>query len=268
MSLPLHDAAGITRRVERFWRLFCTAAAFSIFGLGGLLLALTAFPLLRAFVRDKGKRTDLARRLVHHSFRSFRQFLIATGTISFAAHDAGCLETDRGCIIVANHPSLLDIVLLISLTWRVQCIVKAEVWRNPFLRSVVIATNYIRNDSDPARIVAACAEALGRGDNLIVFPEGTRTVLGMPPKFQRGVANLALRLGAPIRLVTIGCRPSFLRKGQKWYDIPPQRPRMSVTGREKLAPQPFATDAASLAIASRRLTSHLNNQIIMDLRDE
>ena len=260
--------ACMTQRVDHAWRLFCTAVTFTIFGLGGLLLAVTAFPLLRVFVRDEEKRTDLARRLVHHSFRLHRQLLVALGIISFKARDTDCLKTDRGCIVVANHPSLLDIVLLISLTERAQCIVKAGVWRNPFMRSVVIATSYIRNDSDPGQIMAACAASLARGDNLIIFPEGTRTVLGTAPKFQRGVANIAIRLGAPIRLVTINCRPSFLRKGQKWYDVPPQRPRMTVTGHEKIDAKPFFANDASPAIASRRLTCYLNDQINERLRNE
>jgi 1-acyl-sn-glycerol-3-phosphate acyltransferase len=256
------------RRVEHGWRLFGTALAFTAFGLGGLLLTLTVFPLLRLLVRDTERRTDLARLAVHHAFRLQRGLMVVFGVIRFAPRDTDCLNADRGSIVIANHPSLLDIVLLISLTKRAQCIVKAEIWRNPFMRSVVIAANYIRNDSDPGQLMAACAASLARGDNLIIFPEGSRTVPGAAQKFQRGVANIALRINAPIRIVTIRCVPSMLRKGQKWYDIPASRPLFRVYGYEKLDPAVFLDNDTAPTIASRRLTCYLSETLKERLLEE
>lgn len=59
--------------------------------------------------------------------------------------------------------------------------------------------------------------------SLLIFPEGTRTAKGEKlNEFQRGAANIALRVGVPIRPVLISCTPSTLTKNEKWYHIPEQ----------------------------------------------
>jgi 1-acyl-sn-glycerol-3-phosphate acyltransferase len=247
------------RRLEYLWRLFGTGFSFALFGLGGLALSLTAFPVTNLLVRAPARRADRAQRLVHRAFRVYVRLMIAMGVIDFDVTGAEKLAGDRGTLIVANHPTLLDVVLLMSLMERAQCIVKSAIWRNPFMRSVVSATDYIRNDGDPERLIEDCATALKDCNNIIVFPEGSRTVPGVPMKLQRGVANVALRADAPIRLVTIACEPSTLRKGQKWYDIPATRAHFFIAVHELIEPGRFSEDAPSSAIAARRLTAYLGD---------
>ena len=131
-------------------------------------------------------------------------------------------------MIIANHPSLIDVVLIMSLMDRTQCVVKASVRKNPFMRGVVTATNYIPNLGDPERMIEDCVTALRTGHNLLIFPEGSRTVPGKKVRLQRGFANIALKARAPVRLVTVTCNPPTLRKGEKWYQIPPRRPLFHV----------------------------------------
>lgn len=244
------------QRLDYIWRLFGTGLSFAAFGIGGLILSLTVFPLINLFVRDRGKRAAYAQQLVHAAFRLHRNFMIVMGVIEWETHNVEALASDRGTLVVANHPTLLDVVLLMSLMERSQCIVKAGVARNPFMRGVVAATGYIRNDDDPEKLVTDCVAALEAGNNLIVFPEGSRTVPGAPVRLQRGVANIAIRGQVPIRLVTIRCDPPTLMKGQKWYEIPPRRMHFTIKVQGLVETAPYIGESVP-SIAARRLNEDL-----------
>ncbi|WP_369678325.1 lysophospholipid acyltransferase family protein, partial [Enterococcus faecium] len=90
------------------------------------------------------------------------------------------IKNAKGQLIIANHPSLIDVVVLISIVRNADCVVKADLWKNPFLKGVVKATGYINNDADPEYFLNQCQQSFARGNNLIVFPEGTRSVPGKP----------------------------------------------------------------------------------------
>jgi len=99
-------------------------------------------------------------------------------------------------MIVANHPSLIDVVFLIGLMRQTNCVVKQSLFQNPFTRGPVRDAGYISNDGS-ADMLDAAADALREGQTLIIFPEGTRTTPGAAPAFHRGGAAIALR-GATI----------------------------------------------------------------------
>lgn len=244
------------RKLERLYRMVFTGLSFALFGIGGLVLTLTAFPIVNLLIRDKDARANAAQWLVHMSFRSHIAFMTFFKVISVEIIGAEKLIEDKGVIIVSNHPSLIDVVLLTSLMKQVQCIIKAAIYDNFFMRGVVTAAGYIRNDDQPDKLLADCAKVLRDGHNIIIFPEGSRTVLGQPVKLHRGVANIALMAAAPIRLIKIDCEPPSLMKGQKWYEIPEVRSHFTVRVGERIEIASFIADAER-PIAARRLTEHL-----------
>ena len=249
------------QRLDYLWRLFGTALSFAAFGIGGLVLSLIVFPLINLFIRDRRKRAVHAQRLVHGAFRLHRNFMIVMGVMEWETHNAEALANDEGVLVVANHRTLLDVVLLMSLMNRSQCIVKASLARNPFMRGAVAATGYILNDEDPEKLVTDCVDALAQGNNLIVFPEGSRTVPGAPVKLQRGVANIAIRGKAPIRLVSIKCEPPTLMKGQKWYEIPPRRMHFTIRVQGLVETEPYMSESVP-SIAARRLNGDLAEWLV------
>ncbi len=216
------------RRLERFWRQCGTAMSFTLFGVGGLFMALFIFPVVNLVFRDRVRRSEFAQRTVHVSWKGFVWFMVALGVIEFETEGEDTLFNETGTLIIANHPSLIDVVLIMSLMKRTQCLVKPGVWNNPFMRGVIRATNYIPNLGDGEQVLNACVSALEAGNNLVIFPEGSRTVTGQRPKLKRGFANIAIRAHAPIRLVAVSCDPPTLRKGESWYQSPLRRPRFRV----------------------------------------
>ncbi|MBL8508317.1 MAG: 1-acyl-sn-glycerol-3-phosphate acyltransferase, partial [Chitinimonas sp.] len=166
--------------LDRGWRVIATAIAFSSFGLGGLLLRLVYFPLLQLIVRERARQTRLARLSIHHTFRLFIELMRVLGILRYEIVGAERLRRP-GLLILANHPTLIDVVFLISLVPNADCVVKAALARNPFTRGPVRATGYICNDSG-AGLVEDCVASVHAGNNLIIFPEGTRTPVAGPMK--------------------------------------------------------------------------------------
>ena len=237
------------------WRLFGTGFSFACFGLGGVLLSLTLFPLIRLVSHDRDSTRRRIQRAMHYTFRLFVWEMKTLGVISYEVSGIERIAP-RGQLIVANHPSLIDVVLLIALLPEVDCIVKQALWRNPFLRWPVAWADYIPNNGSAEELIESAAANLRAGRSLIVFPEGTRSVPGQPLNMQRGAARIALAAGAEVLPVTIICNPSTLTKAEPWYRIPPRRGHWQLRIGEPLPASDYGAAGAQSALAARRLTQH------------
>ena len=185
----------LAERLERLWRQCGTGIAFTLFGIGGLFLTLLVFPFINLAFRDRQRRALAAQRTVHATWKLFIRIVVALGVIEVETDGEDLLQSDTGTLVIANHPSLLDVVLIMSLMTRTQCVVKRGVWKNFFMRGVVKAANYIPNLGDPERTLFDCVAALQAGNNIVIFPEGSRTVPGQAMHLERGFANIAIRSG-------------------------------------------------------------------------
>lgn len=129
----------------------------------------------------------------------------------------------RGTIIVANHPTILDYVLTASMLPEMDCLVKASLRHNFFLKHVIRAADYMSNDGS-LETLEEITRRLEAGENILIFPEGTRTRAGVPMKLKRGVAHAALRTGCRLAVVHIRSSHAWLNKDTQWYEIPAVRP--------------------------------------------
>jgi 1-acyl-sn-glycerol-3-phosphate acyltransferase len=216
----------VSQRVSYLWRLAGTGTSFLLFGLFGVLLGAFIFPLLRLMPVSREKRRTLTARLVCVSFRCFIGFMHRAGVLTYEFRGRERLGRP-GQLIIANHPSLIDVVFLIGFTPLAGCVVKASVWRNPVTSGVASAAGYVRNSPTDAMIEGA-SSALQGGQALIMFPEGTRTTPGQPLEFHRGAASVAVRAARILTPVYISVNPVTLTKGQPWYRIPARRPHFSL----------------------------------------
>ncbi|WP_165791872.1 lysophospholipid acyltransferase family protein [Thalassospira marina] len=222
-------ARGFFYKLSQVWRLFATGLAFCIFGGGALLLALTLFPLMMLVLQNREKRRNAAQLVICRCFRLFCFILDMTGVASVDFDGRDKLVNARGKLIIANHPTLLDVVIILAQMDRCQCVVKHQLFRNPFMAGVVRAAGFIRNDDNPEKLVADAARHLRNGDCVMIFPEGTRTASGekLGP-LQRGVANIAISAPADLIPVIVRCNHDTLKKGTPWYQIPPSKIRYNV----------------------------------------
>ena len=124
----------------------------------------------------------------------------------------------RGRVVVATHPTLIDVVILLAHLPNATAVAKAAAGRN-FLYSRIVNAAFLVND-DPLRLLDEAKDLLARGGNLVVFPEGTRTPVDAPQhKLHRGAAQIALHASAPVQCVSITSDPPVLAKGQPAWDV-------------------------------------------------
>jgi len=234
-------------------RLVTTGLCFALFGVGGALLGIVVVPILLAVPGNRAARRRRIRRMIRLAFRFFVGFMNQTGGISYSF--AGAERLGRpGQLIVANHPSLIDVVLLIAFTPDAGCVVKRAAWRNPAMVIAVSAAGYVPNGPTDLMIERATA-LLSAGECLIMFPEGTRTVPDHTVHFHRGAASVALRAARVVTPVFIRVEPPSLGKTMRWYQLPNPRAHFALRVGSDIDPVAFRNGPAP--IASRALNEHL-----------
>lgn len=247
---------------ERLWRQCITLFCFVLFGVGGVLLSFIWFNGLFLFCRNKPLRVRLARRSVSYSFRLFLRVTKVLGVMSYTITGAEKLHQDKGCLILANHPTLLDYVLIASVMPDVDCLVKSALLRNPFVSGVIRACHYLVNNQHDI-LLEESRERLAQGDNLLIFPAGTRTTPGVRTPFQRGAANIALRCDCPVRFIHIYNSETALTKQSRWYDIPQQKLRYNIVIGERLESDQLIDPKTELpSLRARQLTRVFESRLL------
>ena len=239
-------------RINYIWRLFATTLGYVVFGLGGIIATLLCM-LCCLLIWNTEYRQRVLKRLIHHCFRLFVNFMQFLGVLSWSITREAILK-QPGRIILANHPCLLDVVFLISCVPQADCVVKSRLLHNPFMGWVMKGAGYIANDN-PSVVIEKAAASLNRGNSLIVFPEGTRTTPGEDFAMRRGAANIAIRVGKNITPVVITCVPPTLTKENKWYSIPDKRFHIALSVKTEIDISHFALSPPS--VGARDLTQFL-----------
>lgn len=242
------------QQLSKCWRLVGTGLSFIIFGLGGIILPIIAVPLLTITTRDKVIRERRAQMVIHYSFRVFVEIMRIVGILTYQIEGVEKLKTAK--LILANHPTLLDVVFLISIVPNANCVVKGNLARNFFTRGPIKTAGYIVNDY-ASDIITGASKAFEKGQALIVFPEGTRTTASELLKLKRGASNIAVRANADITPVLIDCTPLALTKQLPWYKVPDRKMHFSIKVRDVIKIEPFVRDIQP-SRGSRMLTRELS----------
>lgn len=251
----------MAERLDTSWRILATGLCFACFGVGGLLLGIVVFPVLGLLVRDKQRRARAAKQVIHYAFRFFIELMRRMGVLTYQVSGLSRLRPG-GQLILANHPTLIDVVFLVAFIERADCIVKGALARNPFTRGPVRAAGYVFNDSGTG-LIEDCVSSVQGGNNLIIFPEGTRTAQSGPMRLHRGAARVALLGEVDIVPVRIHCAPATLMKGGKWYRVPARRAHFEIEVGEPIPVAQFIALGDHQALAARRLTAHLTQYFSM-----
>jgi 1-acyl-sn-glycerol-3-phosphate acyltransferase len=184
------------------------------------------------------------------------RLLVRTGVLTYEFNGLERLGRPHQ-MIVANHPSLLDVVFLLAHVRNANCIVKHSLARNLFTSGPICNAGYITND-ESVEMLERAAQVLRDGETLIVFPEGTRTPAHGIPQFHRGACAIALRGAQIITPVVITMNTRSLTKGEPWYRIPPCRMHYVFQVGSDIDPQQWITHHPA-PIAGRRMNDHLHH---------
>jgi 1-acyl-sn-glycerol-3-phosphate acyltransferase len=193
-----------------------------LFWLGVLSLGWNAIAaVLRVFLRGAtARRVGCAG--ICYGYRWFWASARASGLLRMDAESLDVLRDEPGgLVIAANHPSLLDALMIVARLPRGSCVMKGALVRNPFLGAGASLAGYVPNDSTRT-MVRMGVERLHEGGQLVVFPEGTRSPApGRIHPFSRSIALIAQRAQVPIQTVVIETDSPYLRKGWPLWKLPP-----------------------------------------------
>ena len=192
----------------RIIRGFIVLIQMIIFALGALCIGLFIIPISAIFLKDVSHRKFCAN-VIHKAWKIFTIVMQKFGSIK--VETIGEYENIKGKVIVANHPSLIDIVLLIGLIPNSLCLAKKELLKNPVMYKIVKCL-YIINDIDLDEFKEETKNALNNDFNIIIFPTGTRTLPNEEIKLHKGAAQIAINANVDIIPITIDTDYSVLRK--------------------------------------------------------
>jgi 1-acyl-sn-glycerol-3-phosphate acyltransferase len=213
-----------------------TAALYAeLLVLGVMSLAWNAVALLLYPLLPRKRGMMIGRAGIAHGYGLFWKIASLTGMLHIRAGTLDALRDERGLIVVANHPSMLDALILVSRLPRCACIMKAELMRNVFLGSGARLARYICNDSTRIMIKRAVGD-LKAGGQLLIFPEGTRTTRVPINPFRPGVTLIAKRARVPIQAVFIDTDSPYLGKGWPIWRLPPLPIEFTVRLGRRFAP--------------------------------
>jgi 1-acyl-sn-glycerol-3-phosphate acyltransferase len=215
------------RSAVRIARSTLAAGFFAFYGLFGLLALPAVLPLV--FFQPA------VRWLVRRFYRLFVFFADITGLFGV---ECGSLSGIRGKIVVINHITLIDVVILMALLPDSSCVVKESVARNPFFMAAVRAM-FIVNRGDSAATMASAKKLLDKGVNIVIFPEGTRNAPhAKNVKLHRGAARMAMESGADIVALHIESDPQVLGKHQPFWEVGERKIRFTIENRGVIAIPP------------------------------
>ncbi len=241
-------------KINYLWRLIATGLCFSLFGAGALVLTLFIFPVL--YIISPRKRILFARKAIQISFSMFLWLMQISGVLLLEIRNKERLHQYKNALILANHPTLIDVIAIIGQMPNANCIVKQDLWKNPFMGMVVRTANYI-NNSESELLIQECTAGLQTGNSLVVFPEGTRTKQGGNLQFKRGAAYIAINSKIPIIPIVITCNPPTLSKGEKWYTIPSQKAHLLIDVKPSISVYQLTNNTDNELISARQLTKAL-----------
>ncbi|KVM73371.1 MULTISPECIES: lysophospholipid acyltransferase family protein [Burkholderia] len=250
----------MSTRPDYGWRLLATGACLALFALCGSVFSLTAM-VLGALWPHRASRRRAVTLVIHHFFRVLVALLQRLGVMRLEVTGAARLREGSPSIVVANHPTWLDVMVLLSLTPKACCVVKHGHWGNPCFWGIVRAAEYVSN-ADAIELVEAGARHLAAGYTMIIFPEGTRSPGGNRlHAFSRGFAHMALQSQSPIQPVLIDCDPPVFTKTRRWYHVPPRAFRMRIDVLDPIDSGRLPEDGAATPLAARAIAQVVETHI-------
>lgn len=136
------------------------------------------------------------------------------------------------CVLVANHPTLMDVTAILGTLGGGFTVAKPALYRRRSLRPLLQGAGHIEGPGDDpvgtGRVVDEAVRRIRQGFSLLIFPEGTRSVQGRLLPFGRAAFEVACRARVPVVSIGIRCEPVWLSKEVTLLDPPHPVPRLAL----------------------------------------
>jgi len=173
--------------------------------------------------RDPLARSRRLQALTVRAYRVLHAWLSFTDIARFDPRRPLAGLPSGPCVVIANHPTLMDITAISAAIGGGCTIVKQALYRRRLLRGLLADAGHIQGPAGDlvsiGPIVDEGVARLRQGFRVIVFPEGTRSPAGGLHPFGRTAFEIACRAGVPLVSLTVTCEPVYLSK-----EVPLLRP--------------------------------------------
>lgn len=212
------------RRLERLQRILGTGSAFLFFFFGGMLLSYLILPLARLRGGTEEEKARRCRSLLGRSWIVFHDYMRGLRLIDFNSRHTGLQLPREPCVLVANHPTLIDVTAILSSHHDAVAVSKTAMFRSPLVGRILRYCDHVEGGDGSifsgAAVVDGAVARLAAGVSVLIFPEGTRSPEHGLGEFHVGAVQIAARAGVPLIPLLVTCEPPTLMRGQPWYEVP------------------------------------------------
>ena len=217
-GLPPYTLIGLIR----------TVLLFLLFFIGCIFLRVLIAVLYLVPVRKSSKQR-LVCRLIQITCKGI--LLLATAVKKEHINKAN-ERFQHPTIIIANHQSFIDILVLLSLSSKILMVTNHWVWHSPFFGAIIRYVDFYYIGEGYEQYMERMRKKVKEGYSIAIFPEGTRTYNGKMKRFHKGAFYLAETLQLdilPILLygnnkIIAKAQPFNIRKGIIYTEILPRIP--------------------------------------------
>ena len=217
-GLPPYTLIGLIR----------TVLLFLLFFIGCIFLRVLIAVLYLVPVRKSSKQR-LVCRLIQITCKGI--LLLATAVKKEHINKAN-ERFQHPAIIIANHQSFIDILVLLSLSSKILMVTNHWVWHSPFFGAIIRYVDFYYIGEGYEQYMERMRKKVKEGYSIAIFPEGTRTYNGKMKRFHKGAFYLAETLQLdilPILLygnnkIIAKAQPFNIRKGIIYTEILPRIP--------------------------------------------
>lgn len=196
-----------------FSGLLVTVWFFGLFVASCLLLMGVAFLLLLLPARRKSKKLLFSRIMMY----LLRIFLRAAWIARREKINPGNETFEKPAVVIANHQSFVDILVMLSLAPKLVMATNRWVWHSPVFGKIVQYADFVQTADGYEKVLHHLRDKVAQGYSVVVFPEGTRSVDGKVHRFHKGAFYLAEKLQLDILPVVLYGTGMIISKRQPFY---------------------------------------------------
>jgi 1-acyl-sn-glycerol-3-phosphate acyltransferase len=195
----------------KFW------ASLLLFAVLGLIWSVVAIPAYLLLPRRLGTR--IGRLGFCRLSGLYISWLALIRAYRLDLRDMDALRGGPAVILAPNHPSMIDAVLILTCHPHMVCVMKSRLMNNVLLGSGARLARYISNHR-PRRMVLDAVAELQRGESLLLFPEGTRTIRAPVNSFTTSAGLIAKRARVAVQALIVETDSPYLSKGWSPFHCP------------------------------------------------
>lgn len=201
-------------------------------------------------MRDTRWKAQKLQWVMSAAFGTMHKVLRWMGIFHFDPREVEGEFPTEPCVLVANHPTLVDISALLATQRNLVFPVKSSMFRTFWARPLLEAADHFEASvSDPfsvGKVVDQGVERLAQGYRVLIFPEGTRSPVGGLHPFGRTAFEIAVRQNVPIVPVVISCKPHWLSRECSFFNPPSGLARLQIRVLDPIHPKAEGSSSRAL----------------------